>query len=279
MYEKGAGTTITAPQGWKLIRTTNQGNQVGMATFYKVAGNNEPSTYAFTMSNSPKWNIGISRIEYADALNPIVDHSGASGSKSLTATAPSLTTTACNTLVLTFFTNKTDATWTNAAGLTEVYDVPNTQQGLTSNMMAYYIQPNAGNTGDKTATSSKSEDWVAQQIAIKTDSHKSDEDSRMNSLTAVNENQLNKEQGVMSLMAYPNPIVDRIYIQFSEIAKEPVPYAINIFDQIGRSYPVNALWNSENSSLEIDFTIMSKGFYIIRVSTNTGIQALKVQKK
>ena len=71
------------------------------------------------------------------------------------ATAPSITTSVANALVLAFYTNKKDATWTPATGTTEVYDSPNTQQGLTSNMMAYYINTTAGATGSKTAKASK----------------------------------------------------------------------------------------------------------------------------
>ena len=80
MFEKGSGTTPTAPSGWTLIRRTNQTNNVGMATYYKVAGSNEPSSYTFGLTKSPKWSIGITRIEGADPEEPINAHSGASGS-------------------------------------------------------------------------------------------------------------------------------------------------------------------------------------------------------
>jgi hypothetical protein len=280
IYEKGSGTTITPPQGWTLIRITNNSNQVGIATFYKVAGKSEPTTYSFPISNSPKWNIGISRVEDADTSNPIDAHNGSFGGKSITATAPSLSTSTCNTLVLTFFGNKTNATWTPGFGLKEVYDVPNSSQGLTSNMMAYYVQAKAGNTGDKIATSSKSEVWVAQQIAIRGESDKSESYTRNSLIAANSEDNLNKEQqSEVSLIAFPNPVIDRVSIQFPELTKEPTLSSINIFDQVGRMHPVNALWHEENSSLEIDFSSMSKGLYIIRVSTQKGAQTLKVIKE
>ena len=83
------------------------------------------------------------------------------------ATAPSINTSMCNTLVMTFFTNKKDATWTPPTGTTEVYDAPNNQNGLTSNMMAYYVKAEEGSTGNKAATASIADSWVAQQIAIR----------------------------------------------------------------------------------------------------------------
>ena len=259
-----------------------------MATYYKVARNAEPSTYQFGLSNSPKWSIGISVVKGVDRNKPIdlvdgIGHSGAFGNKSKIATAPSITPSVCNTLVMTFFTNKRDSYWEAPAGTEEVYDEPNTQNGLTSNMMArYLVAPNKGErSGDKSAEATISEVWVAQQIAIRPEAigpnRSGSSSSRSSSPSEVQrfEEQPSKE----SFSAYPNPIVERIFIQFQEFTKQPELSSINIFDQIGRSYPVNAIWHQENTSLEIDFSLMTKGLYIIRVSTNTGVQALKVQKE
>ncbi len=66
------------------------------------------------------------------------------------------------------------------------------------------------------------------------------------------------ERDEVTLSVYPNPIVDRVSIQFPEATKAPSVSNINIFDQVGRSYPVNALWHAENTSMEIDFTEMRK---------------------
>ena len=277
MYEKGSTTTVTSPAGWTLIRKTNQGNNIGMVTYYKVAGSSEPFSYTFALSSSPKWSIGISRIIGADAGNPIDTHSGNSGGQSSNVTAPSITTSSCNTLVLTFYTRKRDATWTAPVGTTEVYDYPNTQQGLTSNMMAYYIQSDKGATGNKIATASVSDYWVAQQIAIKSAQIVSGSSSARTSSqpeTKVSEVQ----SGELTISAYPNPIVDRLSIQFPELTKQPPASTIHVFDHVGRSYAVNTIWHTENSSLEIDFYGMNKGLYIIRVHSEQGVQTLKVQK-
>ena len=173
MFEKGNSTTPTAPSGWTLIRRDNKLNYVGMATYYKVAGNNEPAFYTFALSSGPKWSIGITRIEGADPNNPINAHGGAFGHDDDDVKAPSITTSVYNALVMAFYTNKKDATWTPANGTTEVYDRPNTQQGLTSNMMAYYVKSSPGATGSKTAKPSREEVWVAQQIGIRPGQSKS----------------------------------------------------------------------------------------------------------
>lgn len=124
-FEKGSSETVTPPAGWTLIRRTNLANNAGMATYYKFAGASEPVSYGFGIQVGGKWAIGISRITGVNTSNP-VDVSGAqTGGSSTSVTAPSVTTTVPNTLVLAFYTNRKAATFTAAAGTTERYDAPN----------------------------------------------------------------------------------------------------------------------------------------------------------
>jgi hypothetical protein len=48
---------------------------------------------------------------------------------------------------------------------------------------------------------------------------------------------------------------------------------------VGRSYPLNAAWHPSSSNLEIDFSIMDKGLYFIRVQLENGAQTMKVVKE
>jgi hypothetical protein len=278
MYEKGSATTATAPDGWTLIRKANQGNNIGLSTYYKVAGSNEPEIYTFVLSSSPKWSVGISRIVGADQSNPIDTHSGGSGGQSFDATAPSVTTSACNALVLSFYASKKDATWTEPNGTTELYDYPNIQQGLTSNMLAYYVQSDKGSTGDKTATASLSDYWVAQQIAIRTASNTTGMSFARTSTQQATESVV-EETSEVKIAVYPNPAKNQLFIQFPELSAQPQVSSISISDQIGRVYGVNSIWHQGNSSLEIDFSTLTTGLYIIRVRTDRGIQTLKVSKE
>jgi Secretion system C-terminal sorting domain len=63
------------------------------------------------------------------------------------------------------------------------------------------------------------------------------------------------------------------------LTKAPAGLSVNIYDRIGRSYPVNAVWSSEKTSLELDFSSMERGLYIIRVTSEKGAQTLKVSKE
>ncbi|MBF6640455.1 hypothetical protein IVB69_03075, partial [Flavobacterium sp. J49] len=165
MFESGDGTTITVPAGWTLIRRSNQSSNVGMATYFRIAGSSEPATYTWGLGWK-KWSIGMSRITGASPIISVsADALGSSSSTSVV--APAITTTTANNLILTFYCNKKPATYTIAvSGTTERYDAPNTAGGVPSNMMASYVHAPIGNTGTRTATASQAETWVAQTVAI-----------------------------------------------------------------------------------------------------------------
>ena len=257
-----------------------------MATYYKIAGSSEPDNYVFELSNSPKWSIGISRIVNADQSNPIDASAGDSGNKSYTADAPSVSTTICNSLVLAFYSNKRDAEWTAAAGTTELYDAPNTQNGLTSNMMAYYVQSTEGSTGVKTAIATINETWVAQQVAIRpalggTGSSSARSATASSTLvgnhTVVGEGVFTESSAVM-VHAFPSPVKDFVSLEIEGLDANSGSTQVAIFDGIGRGYPVNASWQG-NSNLRLDFSNMQRGLYLIKVSHPKGIQTVKIYKE
>src|SRR5688572_7280706 len=166
-FEKGSDvTTLTPPSGWTLIRRDNQGNKVGMATFYKVAGASEGTSYAWTLNGAPKWAAGIARFSGVNTGTPI-NASDGSVLNTGNPTAPSVNTTVADTLVLVYYTNKKNATYVPATGTTERWDAPNAAGNQPSNMMATFGVAAAGASGSKTATASDATgEWAAQQIAL-----------------------------------------------------------------------------------------------------------------
>ncbi|HLG33609.1 MAG TPA: hypothetical protein VI757_01910, partial [Bacteroidia bacterium] len=165
MFEKGSAENITPPDGWNLILRTNNSTDCGLATYYKVAGSSEPASYSFGFDNGSKWCLGISRITGAEQSYPIEVFSGSTGNSG-NPNAPSVTTLSNNTLILCYYTNKKNATYTPAATTTERYDAPNAAEGQPSNMMASFVHTSGG-TGNLQATASdNTERWVTQQIAI-----------------------------------------------------------------------------------------------------------------
>lgn len=168
-----SGVSINPPEGWELILRTDQGSNLALATYYKIATNSEPSSYSWGIySSNNRWSLGISRISGASAIAPITVFTGnSSGTSSTTVVAPSIVSTENNQLILSFFANGNAGTFSGPSGSTVRYDNPYTggSSGIRpSNMLSTFVQPFTGATGTKTATSSSSAVWAAQQIAINT---------------------------------------------------------------------------------------------------------------
>lgn len=168
MYEKGTAVTVlTPPAGWTFVGRTDAGSNNGMATFYRIAGDSEPASYAFTLNESPKWSIGISRLSNANPEVPILAFSSnASSNASTSVTSLSVGAVPANSLVLSYHSNKKSATFSAPSGTTERYDAPNSSGGLPSNMLATVLLPTAGTSDNRTATASESDVWVAQQLVV-----------------------------------------------------------------------------------------------------------------
>ncbi len=182
---------------------------------------------------------------------------------------------------MAFFTNKTDATWTPPAGMTELYDDPNHKEGLTSNMLAYYVQPVKGETGAKTAVASKQEAWVAQILAVQGNNAGTESARIINTRasTAAGQEATLVDELPGEIHAYPNPVHDVVNIIIKGITTQPAASDVMIVDGMGRIYPVEATWHSDSNRMEVDFSDMKAGMYIINVRTMAGTKSLKVFKR
>jgi hypothetical protein len=157
-------------------------------------------------------------------------------------------------------------------------------------MMAYFIQSEEGVTGNKIATATNSEVWVAQQIAIRpgTSAGNSGSASSKTGTTSYSAqatdlgNQVmvqGASEGQGLIKAYPNPVMDYLSISFAEMTEQPDASSILVVDRIGREQAVNAVWEKESRSLQLNFSYVEKGLYIIKVAHATGIKVLKVYKE
>jgi hypothetical protein len=169
-----------------------------------------------------------------------------------------------------------------------VYDDPNNQQGLTSNMMSYYIQSDPGPTGNLSATASMSENWVAQAIAIRPLAI-NPESARTKPLPGERFTELSISEGISTLQlddvpgelkAFPNPVKDRMnLILRGLVEEEPNESSLVILDAMGRSHQLPRTWYENESRLELDFSEMHVGFYIINIKTLNGVKSIRVIKK
>lgn len=158
-FQNGSGVTVTVPSGWNLIRRTNSTNSHGLATYYKVAGSSEPSNYAFSILGGDRWSIGISSFRNVSTSTPIDAENGQANSSSATVTAPAVTTTVGETMLVGSFTTKEGAVGGSTLSaysnsMAEAYDI-NTQDGGGNEAglgSAYASFSSSGSTGTRTAT-------------------------------------------------------------------------------------------------------------------------------
>ena len=171
-FNGGTGTSFTTvPTGWTLVRRTDSTTQVGMATYYKVAGGSEPASYAWAINNgssTPRMSGGIIRYTGINTSTPVDVHGDNDGNND-TPIAPSVTTTQTNDRVITFFGVDNDETFSTPASTTERYDITNSDNSGPGSAADDFIQASIGSTGTKTSDNSGSsnDQWVAQTIALK----------------------------------------------------------------------------------------------------------------
>ncbi|WP_246357435.1 cell wall anchor protein [Pyxidicoccus fallax] len=119
---------LTAPAGWKLLRSDQSASQIKAWVFYKVAGSSEPASYAFTLDLASYMAGSLSAFSGVDTVNPIDTHSGQKNGLVATFDTPPITTTATNGMAVWFGSQ----IWTGSAcpaspivppsGFTEPFD-------------------------------------------------------------------------------------------------------------------------------------------------------------
>ena len=117
-----ASTTITAPSCWTLVRSTASGSAVIMATYSKVAGSSETSSYKWTLSAAQPATGGISDYMGVDNSKPVDASSGKVNGNTATASFTQITTTVPNDMLLAFVGVSGNTTVTPPAGFVEDYD-------------------------------------------------------------------------------------------------------------------------------------------------------------
>lgn len=162
-YEKGSDEVITKPSSYTLIQQTNNSSDAGIAVYYKVAGASEPANYSWGLANGSKWSIAMTHLTNADPTNIVVNgNTGSGGSLS----TPTITTIGADNMVMNFYTNKKDATYTMSGLQTERFDAPNTAEGQPSHAMSTYTKSIAGLTSIQSASPSETEKWVSMTVSI-----------------------------------------------------------------------------------------------------------------
>ncbi len=165
----GTSVTLTAPAGWTLIVRTNSTTAFLQAVYYKIAvAADLGATYTWTLSSSQKSTGGMVAYRGVNSYEPINAFSGQANASSTSVTAPSVTTTASNAMVVGFFGLATaQALFTSPAGMVERYDVSSNALPGTASAASDVIQAAPGASGNKVATADKAAVNIGQLIALR----------------------------------------------------------------------------------------------------------------
>jgi len=160
---------ITAPAGWTLVRRTDNAaaNANSLAVYRRFAGAAEPTSYVFGVSGATAYVGGMQAYSGVDTATPIDIENGVTTASALAHTAPSITTTVANAMVVTHHSMSSSATWTppvaggGMPAFAESIDVaslavPNAAG--VSMESARAVRAAAGATGTKAATASANAD-------------------------------------------------------------------------------------------------------------------------
>lgn len=162
--------TFGALTGWTLLNTGNSSSECTLAVYYRFAGWGEPANYTFTWTGGEQAAGTIVCYSGVDAGSPInvsgVD-TGTGTSTPTTVTAPAVTTTVADTMVVRVYGADDDATSTPPSGYTEEVDISsNTGGGTCSLGLADASQAAAGTTGPGAFSYQDTEQWRAMTIAL-----------------------------------------------------------------------------------------------------------------
>ncbi|HET7168477.1 MAG TPA: Ig-like domain-containing protein, partial [Candidatus Limnocylindrales bacterium] len=163
------GPTITPPAGWTLVRQDINASTMRQALFVHVAGGSEPSSYTFTLSNAQSAAGGIVAYSGVDPANPVDVHGGQVNAASTSITAPSVTTTGPDRVLVAFFGTPALTSMTPPSGMTERYDeaVPSTNTYKVTSAAADGGAASAGATGTRVAVAANSAANIGQLVALR----------------------------------------------------------------------------------------------------------------
>ena len=164
---RGKGN-VTAPSGWDLVQQDASGKAIQLATYSRIAVANELSSYVWQFSAKPAAVGTMLAYSGVSASDSIQVSNGQSSSRGKTITAPSVTTTAADSLLVAVFTTARFATLSSPSGMSEVAAVvsPGTVKWPASSEVSAELRSSSGPTGTRDASSTMSGPSIAQSIVL-----------------------------------------------------------------------------------------------------------------
>lgn len=160
-----ANPTITAPNGWTLVRRLDHPFDLALAIYRHVANGAEPPQHTWTLSQPGQGVSWIACYLHVDTTDPIVDDNGLVTNASGPAYPfPSVVPTVPNTMILGIVAGHGGSmvTWTPPASTTERIDV---QDGTTrSGTLVDHLDPSTGATAMLVETASQAQGYALFEV-------------------------------------------------------------------------------------------------------------------
>jgi hypothetical protein len=174
-HQNGVNRNLLPPSGWTVVPNADwtDGTNARIRGFYRVAGSLEPPNYTFTFASGSGADMsgGILAILGGSPTAPINISNGQSngsvGSKNVT--APSISTTVANTLLIFGGACNVIAGFTPPTGMTEHWDVASSGTYKVATEAASQALGPLGPTGVRVALASTSCRSVALSLAVAPD--------------------------------------------------------------------------------------------------------------
>lgn len=169
----GVLPAITPPTGWTSLRRTDAGvAELRQEIFYKFASSTEPGTAAtwtiVSGGSNRRVTAGMMVFRGVDSLAPIDAESGQANASSTSVTAPSITTTSANTMLVGLFATARVSNFSALGGLTERFDNNSGGGGNgTTAAGGHALLVAAGATGTRVATAADADDNIGQLVALR----------------------------------------------------------------------------------------------------------------
>jgi chitodextrinase len=167
----GAAVTISVPSGWTFVRRdtcTLPGTQMTQAVYVHTASSIEPAWTQWTLSKDASSSAAVVAYRGVDGGSPLVTHSGALARDTTAATAPSVTTSAPQTLVAGSFGRSGTGSVAAPSGTTQRYSVANGGEYPAATFGLDLVPATAGSTGSVTTSSSTASGCaIGQLVALK----------------------------------------------------------------------------------------------------------------
>jgi hypothetical protein len=164
---------FTAPAGWTLVRQDTMKDMLRQAIYVKVAGSSEPGSYIWTVPSARRIAGGITTFDGIDGTHPVDAVNGSTNPAVTAVSAPSVTTTVPNTILVELAAVASNGGLTAPGGMTEGWEAAAPGQSTRKNTLgavaslSYALQPAAGPTGNRTATASVAGRSIGVLLALR----------------------------------------------------------------------------------------------------------------